>query len=174
MKLILIAGKARSGKTSAARFLKEILEEKKEKVVITEYSKYIKLFAKDLLGWDMVSEPKPRAFLQDMGHFVRQLKTDVYFVERMKEDLQIYKHFVDAVIISDVRMPREIDGLEEFKPLKIQVINDLASYDLTDKEAEHETEHALDHYTDFDYVLKNKTEEEMYELLKQIVKENEL
>lgn len=174
MKVILIAGKARSGKTKAAHILKKILEEKNEKVVITEYSKYIKLFAKDLLGWDMVSEPKPRSFLQEMGDYVRSLNTDIYFVERMKEDLHIYEHFVDTVIISDVRMPKELDELQEFHPIKIQVSNDLQSYDLTKEEEAHETEHALDHYHDFDYVIQNKTEEEMKEILVTIVKENAL
>ncbi len=174
MKVILIAGKARSGKTKAAHILKEILETKKEKVVITEYSKYIKLFAKDLLGWDMISEPKPRTFLQDMGEYVRKLKKDTYFTERMKEDLRIYEHFVDVVIISDVRMPKELDELSSFQPLKIQVVNDLASYDLNEEQARHETEHALDHYQDFDYIIKNKTEKEMKEILKEIVKEREL
>ena len=174
MKVILIAGKARSGKTKAAHILKKILEEKKEKVVITEYSKYIKLFAKDLLGWDMVSEPKPRSFLQEMGEYVRTLKTDIYFVERMKEDLHIYEHFVDAVIISDVRMPKELDELQEFHPIKIKVSNDLQSYDLTKEQEAHETEHALDHYNDFDYVIQNKNEEEMKEILFNIVKENAL
>ena len=174
MKVILIAGKARSGKTKAAYILKKILEEKNEKVVITEYSKYIKLFAKDLLGWDMVSEPKPRSFLQEMGDYVRSLNTDIYFVERMKEDLHIYEHFVDTVIISDVRMPKELDELQEFHPIKIQVSNDLQSYDLTKEQEAHETEHALDHYTDFDYVIQNKTEEEMKEILVTIVKENAL
>ncbi len=174
MKVILIAGKARSGKTKAAHILKKILEEKKEKVVITEYSKYIKLFAKDFLGWDMISEPKPRSFLQEMGEYVRKLNRDIYFVERMKEDLRIYEHFVDVVIISDVRMPKELDELKEFHPIKIQVANDLQSYDLTEEQEAHETEHALDNYTSFDYTIQNKTEKEMKEILLTIVKENEL
>ena len=62
MKVYLISGRARSGKTQTAKMLKKLLESQNRKVVITEYSKYIKLFAKDLLGWDMISEPKPRAF----------------------------------------------------------------------------------------------------------------
>lgn len=173
MKVFLIAGKARSGKTKAAYLLKEILEGKNEKVVITEYSKYIKLFAKDLIGWDMVSEPKPRSFLQDMGEFVRKLNKDTYFVERMKEDLEIYKHFTDNVIISDVRMPKELDELKKFNPIKIKVVNDLASYDLNEVESAHITEHALDNYDKFDYIIKNKSEEEMKNILKEIVKENE-
>src|SRR5574344_440809 len=108
MKLFLIAGRARSGKTLAAQYLKEILDERKEKTVITEYSKYIKIFAKELLGWDGKSEPKPRTFLQDMGSYVRQNKSDTFFTGRMKEDIELYSHFVNNVIISDVRMPKEI------------------------------------------------------------------
>ena len=122
MKVYLIAGRARSGKTQTAKILKELLEKENRKVVITEYSKYIKLFAKDFLGWDMISEPKPRAFLQEMGEYVRHLNKDTYFTERMKEDLRIYEHFVDVVIISDVRMPKELDELSSFQPLKIQVV----------------------------------------------------
>ena len=173
MKVYLIAGKARSGKTKAAYLLKEILESKKHKVVITEYSKYIKLFAKDLLGWDMVSEPKPRKFLQDMGSYVRKLKKDIYFVERMQEDLHIYEHFVNDVIISDVRMPKELDELKDFETIKIKVENSLPNYDLTADESKHETEHALDTYQGFDYVIKDKNEAEMKEILAQIVKERE-
>ena len=174
MKVYLIAGKARSGKTKAAELLKKILEKENKKVVITEYSKYVKLFAKELLGWDMISEPKPRKFLQDMGTFVRELESDIYFTKRMKEDLEIYKHFVDDVIISDVRMPKELEELSDFKPLKIKVENTLSSYDLTNEEASHETEHALDNYLNFDYIIKNKTEEEMKEILENIVKEVEV
>jgi len=48
MKLVLIAGKARSGKTQIAKMLKKLLQDRNMKVAITEYSKYIKLFAKEL------------------------------------------------------------------------------------------------------------------------------
>lgn len=170
MKVYLIAGRARSGKTQTAKILKELLEKENRKVVITEYSKYIKLFAKDFLGWDMISEPKPRAFLQEMGEYVRHLNKDTYFTERMKEDLNIYSHFVDDVIISDVRMPKELEELKSFHPVKIKVVNENANYDLTPKEASHETEHALDNYEGFDYVIKNKTEQEIKEVLKKIIR----
>lgn len=170
MKVYLIAGRARSGKTQTAKILKKLLEKENRKVVITEYSKYIKLFAKDFLGWDMISEPKPRAFLQEMGEYVRRLNKDTYFTERMKEDLNIYSHFMDDVIISDVRMPKEIDALKSFHPVKIMVINDYANYDLTNREANHETEHALDNYEEFDYMIKNKNEKEITEILEQMIR----
>lgn len=173
MKLFLIAGRARSGKTLAAQYLKEILDERKEKTVITEYSKYIKIFAKELLGWDGKSEPKPRTFLQDMGSYVRQNKSDTFFTGRMKEDIELYSHFVNNVIISDVRMPKEITEMRSFHPIKIKVVNDHSDYDLTAKQAGHETEHALDNYADFDYVLKNLSASQMKEKLRSIVEEIE-
>ena len=88
----------------------------------------------------------------------------------MKEDLNIYSHFVDDVIISDVRMPKELEELKSFHPVKIKVVNENANYDLTPKEASHETEHALDNYEGFDYVIKNKTEQEITEILKQVIR----
>ena len=171
MKLVLIAGKARSGKTLAAHLLKEEILKNNEKVVITEYSKYIKMFAKELLGWDGISEPKPRKFLQDFGTYVRhESQNPHYFIERMKDDLEIYRHFVDVVIISDVRLKEEIDGMKEYHPITIHVSNDTNTYDLSKEEASHETEHALENYQKFDYSIKNKTESEMKEILKDILK----
>ena len=174
MHLFLVAGRARSGKTLVANLLKKRLEENGKKVVITEYSKYVKLFAKEILGWDGVTEPKPRKFLQDMGSFVRKHYSDIYFTERMKEDLEIYKRFVDVVIISDVRMPKEISELGSYKPVTIKVINNNSNYDLTDEEARHETEHALDNYANFMYILEDKSESELESIVKKILKEQDL
>lgn len=174
MLLFLVSGRARSGKTLIANIIKKELETKGYKAVITEYSKYIKLFAKELLGWDGITEPKPRKFLQDTGTFVRKYYSDIFFTERMKEDLKIYKEFVDAVIISDVRMPKEITSMEEYKPITIRVINKHSNYDLTKEEASHETEHALDDYKKFAYTLEELNEEELKNKIIEILKEKEL
>ena len=174
MQIILVAGRARSGKTYVAHELKNILESNNKKVIITEYSKYVKLFAKDILGWDMISEPKPRTFLQDLGNRLREYYGECYFVKRMKEDILVYEKYADYLIISDVRMPHEISDLEGFKPIKIKVINDYLKTDLSEEELAHITEHALDNYDNFDYILKNKDEKEIKEILENIVKEIEL
>ena len=90
MQIILVAGRARSGKTYVAYELKNILESNNKKVIITEYSKYLKLFAKDIVGWDMISEPKPRTFLQELGNNLRGYYGECYFVNRMKEAFKEY------------------------------------------------------------------------------------
>lgn len=170
MKLILIAGKARSGKSLVAHLLKQMLEEKKLRVAITEYSKYIKLFAEELTNWDGISEPKPRAFLQNFGSFIRHEKNNnLFFIKRMKEDIEIYKNFVDILIISDVRLKEEIEEMGMFNPLTIYVQNDNNLYDLSEEEKGHETEHDLDNYKNFLYSIKNKTPYEIKEIVKDII-----
>ena len=74
----------------------------------------------------------------------------------MKEDLNIYSNYADVVIISDVRMPKEIIKMKKYNPLKIKVVSDEVN-DLTKEEQNHYTEHALDNFKNFDYVI-NKDE----------------
>lgn len=170
MKLFLIAGRARSGKTETAKLLKTMLEHRGLKVSITEYSKYIKLFAKELTNWDGVSELKPRRFLQDFGSFIRESKHADYFIRRMKEDLLIYEEIVDVLIISDVRLPSEIEELKSYSPITIYVKNDSNFYDLNEVESSHETEHALDNYENFQYSIINQTPKEIERILKNILR----
>ena len=171
MKIILIAGKARSGKTETSKILKQELETIGYKVAITEYSKYIKLFAKELIGWNG-EEPKPRKFLQDFGSYVRHKSNNPnYFVNRMKEDILLYQNWVDFLIISDVRLKQEIEELNEYNPLTIKVMNDTNVYNLTEEESHHETELELDSYNNFDYIFQNKTIEEIHEEIKKLILE---
>ena len=44
MKIFLISGKSQSGKGEVARIIKNYYNQKHQKSIITEYSKYIKLF----------------------------------------------------------------------------------------------------------------------------------
>lgn len=39
--------------------------------IITSFSKYIKMYAKEIIGWDG-NEPKPRKFLQDLGVTIKE------------------------------------------------------------------------------------------------------
>ncbi len=172
MKLILISGRARSGKTQTAKILKKKLQDQKLKVVITEFSKYIKMFAKEMTSWDGVKEPKPRKFLQDLGFYIRhQSKNQKYFIDRMKEDIEIYEELIDVLIISDVRLKEEIEYFLEFTPITIRVKNDNNNYDLTEEESAHETEHALDFYDNWNYVFENKNLDEISLLLNKVVEE---
>jgi len=144
-------------------------------VAITEYSKYIKMFAKELTKWDGYHEPKPRKFLQDFGFYIRHKSEQPnYFIERMKEDIKIYETFLDVLIISDVRFPNEIEEMNGYHPLTIHVQNDIVPKDLTKEEMAHETEHALDHYQNFHYNIINQSKKEIHLILNKIIEMEKL
>lgn len=157
MKIYLVAGKAGSGKGEVAKIIQEYYLSKKMKPIITEFSKYLKMYAKEIIGWDG-SEPKPRKFLQDLGVTVREnMDMPLFFINRLIEDIKIYELYYDVVIISDVRLPEEI---EEFKKkyqnvYSIYVINQFAASNLTLDEQMHPTETALENYGDFDITITN-------------------
>ena len=172
MRLFLIVGKAGSGKSEVASLIKEYYEKKDEKTVVTEYSKYLKLLAREMLNWDGNPHNKPRQFLQEIGLFIREnLKQRDLLIRRMKTDMLVYERFFKNVVISDVRYPEEITSMQEDYPqaVAILVINDLEDSPLTIKQANHQTEHALDGFDGFDYVIHNQFEKnlrnDVYEIL---------
>ena len=107
MKVILISGKAGSGKDEVAKLLKMYLGN----AVITKLAKYIKLFAAEMTDWDGKEDDKPRTFLQEMGDNLRLLDKN-FLTKRMVEDLKLYEKFYDYVIISDVRLVNEIEYIK--------------------------------------------------------------
>lgn len=162
MKIFLLAGKARSGKGEIAKIIKKYYNQKKEKTLITGYSKYLKLMALEMTDWNGSIENKPRKFLQDMGSFIRKnLQMSTFLIDRMKEDIKIYEKFYDNIIISDIRYPEELMEIQKNYPkvFTFFIINEHGNYDLTIEEANHETEHALDEYNNFDYMIVNDEKE---------------
>ena len=60
MSVIMISGKAESGKDFTASILKEELEKKGRKILIVHYADYLKFIAKEYFGWDGVKDEKGR------------------------------------------------------------------------------------------------------------------
>ena len=115
MKIYLVAGKSGSGKGEVAKIIREYYLSKGRKPIITSFSKYIKMYAKEIIGWDG-SEPKPRKFLQDLGVTIREnIDMPLFFLNRMIEDIKVYNLYFDTVIIDDVRLPIEIDELNQLE-----------------------------------------------------------
>ena len=157
MKIFLVAGRAGSGKGEVAKIIKEHYISWKKKAIITEYSKYLKLYANEVLGWNG-EEPKPRKFLQDLGVTIREnMDMPKLLINRMIEDIKIYSLYADVVIISDVRYPDEIEDLKNnFKNVySIYVINQFGKSELSLEEQTHVTETALENYSNFDITITN-------------------
>ena len=128
-----------------------------KKCVITEYSKYLKEFAKELTDWDGISQDKPRDFLQQFGSKIRAYDK-FFFTKRMIEDINIYALAgIDVVIISDARMPEEYEELKENfdEVYSLLVVNQFAKSKLTVAQQSHITETALEDYNEIDYTFAN-------------------
>lgn len=157
MKIFIIAGKAGSGKGEVAKLINEFYIYKLQNNVITEYSKYIKEYAKELTEWDGISKNKPRDFLQSFGSKIRSYDK-YFFTKRMIEDIKVYSFAnIDNVIIADTRLPEEIEKIKENydNVYTICVENQFAPSTLTIEQQAHITEIALDNYDDFDYIVAN-------------------
>ena len=157
MRVFLIAGKGSNGKDTVAKLIKDFYDEKEKKTIITGYAKYIKLFAMEVSGWDGNESTKPRALLQKIGSEIRDEIREDFFTHRMFEDLEFYKKFYDNVVISDVRLPFEIEYMREMVVDTIAIRVERPGYqsDMTEEETGHITEHALDNYNRFDFEIEN-------------------
>ena len=95
------------------------------------------------------------------------------FIERQLDDIEIYSYFYDAIIVPDIRLPREIDSVREkfdnVVVIKVERINFETSLD--SKEQAHVTEIAMDNYNDVDYIVTNDTldklEKDIYDIYKE-------
>lgn len=158
MRIFLVAGKAGSGKNEVAKLIKEFYIYKREECAVTHYSKYIKNFALELTDWDGTDVNKPRDFMQQLGDKIRENDPN-YFTSNMIRDIEIYDDYVQNLVISDVRMPSEIEEIKEnFDDVyAIYVVNQFGASKLTIEQQSHITETALEGYGEFDYTLANDT-----------------
>ncbi|MBQ4583580.1 MAG: hypothetical protein IJA94_01635 [Bacilli bacterium] len=174
MKIFLIAGKAGSGKAEIAKMIKEFYIYKKENSIITGYSKYLKMYAKEMVDWDGNENNKPRKFLQDLGSYIRHdLNMPYFFIDRIIDDIRIYERDADICIIDDIRLPEEIEEIKKnFDDVtSFLVINQFGKSSLTIEEQIHPTETALESYNGFDYTLVNNNLTTLKEDLFRILEE---
>ena len=159
MKVFLISGKSGSGKNEVANIIKKNLENS----VITGFSKYIKLFALEFTDWDGRDITKPRAFLQTMGDTLRSIDEN-FLINRIIEDFKVYETKFDNVIISDVRLPHELEYIKnnsDYEVITIRVNSTKSMRDLKEFEKNHHTELELDDYQKFDFIINNNFDENL-------------
>ena len=166
-RLYLMCGKARHGKDTFSGFLKEVYEENGKKLIITQLSKYIKYYAREMTGWNLTEDDKPRALLQELGtDIIREKlgKADL-FINRMIDDVEIFSCFYDAIVISDVRFKKEVDDLRRAFPDLVAIHINRPNFDngLTEEQKNHKTEIDLDDYDKFDEKIVNTTLDKLKE-----------
>ena len=177
MKLYVVGGKAKSGKNTFGKFLKEELKKNGYKPCILHITDPLYRYAKNHFEWDETYE-KPREFLQKMGIDLIQEKLGkkTFLLDRLQEDIEILSEFFDAFIIVDARLKKEFEILKEkyddvktFRVKRITVFDDL-----TEDLKNHITETDLDDYNDFDYEILNVSINKLQEKAKEIIENEEV
>ena len=148
MKVICISAKAQHGKDTVANFMKECLESKGKRVLVTHYADLLKYICKTFFNWDGQKDEQGRTLLQYVGTDVIRVKEPDYWVGFVADMLCFFEDQWDYVLIPDTRFPNEIDYLKNagFDVLYIRVIRENFESSLTEEQQMHPSETALDEY----------------------------
>lgn len=157
-KIFIVAGKANAGKDTTCEFIHNYAKLKNLKSINLQFSYYIKMYAKEILGWDGSDDTKPRSFLQELGtDIIRNKIDDNFFINRIIGDIKVYSYFYDIITISDARLPMELDTISGLfnNTYKIKIVRTNFESSLDSKEKAHITEVGLDNYNNYDYEIIN-------------------
>lgn len=162
MKLYVVAGKAKSGKDETANIIKKIYKNKK----VLKYSstKYLKDYVKMIKG---EYEEKPRDFLQELGFEIKE-KYPNFFIDRIKEDIDFLSDFYDIIIVTGVRLTKELDFFKNNYNATLIKIERNIDNGLTEKQKNDITELDVDNYLNYDFIIRNSGSLE--ELEKNVIK----
>jgi hypothetical protein len=105
MQVILVSGKAGTGKTTTANILKKLFVEDNRNAIVTPFAYGLKLVCKNL-GWDGVKDAKGRQFLIDIGRSGRTYDKDTW-VKLSWSLVQDSPFPLVAYIVDDWRYPNE-------------------------------------------------------------------
>lgn len=173
MKIICISGKAESGKDTSANYLKLILENHGESVLVTHYGDLVKFICKEFFGWDGEKDVAGRQLLQFVGTDVVREQCPTYWADFIVSILEFFPTRWDYVIIPDCRFPNEISTMSDggYKTYHLRVERPGHISKLTPEQLAHPSETALDN-TAADYTITNNSDlSDLYTKLIQFTKE---
>ena len=105
--IILIAGRAGTGKTTTANLIKKNLPECYSKFsVISSFASMVKAVAK-FMGWNGEKDTKGRKLLQGIGNLGREYDNDAWIELLIKGIEDTFITPLDFIIIDDWRFPNE-------------------------------------------------------------------
>lgn len=155
MKIIILCGKARSGKDTVANYIKDIYKDKK--ILNIQYTSYLKEYAKKISDWDGNEETKPRELLQKLGTIIKTKIDNNFLVNKIIDDIKVYSLYFDIITISDARYKIEVDIPKKYfnDVTTIHIVRPEFDNGLSESEKEHITEKDFDDYNNFDYEIIN-------------------
>lgn len=107
-KIIIISGKARSGKDTVADMLTSLYEKDGKRVLVAHYADMLKYTAERFFGWDRVKDEPGRSLLQSLGEDIRLTWDKEYWVDYLWLMLTRSVSLWDVAIIPDARHENEV------------------------------------------------------------------
>ena len=162
VKIIILSGKARSGKDKFADMIVNYYKNKKVKKL--SYAYYLKNYVRNISNWNGSDSSKPRELLQTIGIDLIKNKIDnKLLINRVIEDIEVYSYFYDIMVITDARLIDEVEDIKDnFNDVIAIRINRNMDNNLKENEKNHITETNLDNYK-FDYVIENNDDYKVLE-----------
>jgi len=157
-RILLISGKARSGKDSVANFLKQKLD---GKVLIIHNADYLKYMCQQYLGWDGKKGEQGRQLLQFLGTEKVRLGMNkpLFWVDKTCEVIDILKDDFDYFAVPDTRFRNEIYYPQARFPGLVTTIKVVRSHfenDLTPEQKNHLSEIDLEYFP-HDYIIESES-----------------
>lgn len=177
MKVYVIGGKAKCGKTTFGNYLREELKEYGYKPCVMHITEPLYTYAREYFSWNGHDADKPREFLQKMGIDIikEKMGKKKFLLNRLYEDIEILSNFFDTFIITDARLIDEFVDIKNKYEDVVTIKLNRSNYEdnLTLEEKEHITEKEIDGYNEFDYRILNNSLASLKEAAESIVKTEE-
>lgn len=178
MKIFIIGGCARSGKSTFGNLLKEELKDYGYKPCVMQITNPLYSYAENYFNYDPNKDQKPREFLQKMGIEIikEKLGKKDFLLNRLYEDIEILSNFFDVFIITDARLIHEFLSIKAKYDDVVSIKLVRKDYDnkLTLEEKNHITEKEIEMYNDFDYIIYNRGLDSLREEAIEIIHNTEM
>ena len=177
MKLYVIGGLAKTGKTTFGEYLREELKDYGYKPCVMRITEPLYSYARNYFNWNGNEDDKPREFLQKMGIEVIREKMGKkdFLLHRLYDDIEILNNFFDVFIITDARFVHEFEDLKRHfeDVVTIKLVRKNFNAELSEEEANHITEKEIDDYQHFDYVIENRSLDDLKAAAIELIRDEE-
>jgi hypothetical protein len=145
--VILISGKAESGKTEFANAIQHHMSEVGRDVIRVSFGDFVKNTATKQFGWDGKKNSEGRKLLQYIGNDLGRKNNPVAWVCMAKELILALHTEFDYAVIDDFRYPNEAHVMSAiFDIIPVRIERPEHKSQLTEEQLMNESETALDHY----------------------------